>query len=149
MRSAPAVQFRTGPDAVWRCGAASCCAAAAAGVSAWLSSWFRIDPTLVGGTAVLCGGAAAAAAERWLAAPSGVLVWDGSQWTWDGEAGWVEAVVDLGPWLLLCFCPLAGRRRGRIWLPVSRRRAGPCWHGLRTAVYSRRPEPRTPSALRM
>lgn len=147
MRSAPAVQVDLGGDGVWRSAAACCCAAAFASLAAWAAGWAEANALACGIVALLAAGLGAVAARCWLPAPAGVLCWDGLQWLWNGQPGRLQAVLDTGPWLLLRFAPDG---RGPVMhLPVSRLAARAGWHGLRAAVYSRRPEPRTPSAPRM
>ena len=149
MRSAPATQVVLGADRGWRLAVALCCAWAAAALVAWLC--LLVDapawPTaLAAGLAALV---AAALSSAYLPAPAGTLAWDGAEWHWQGRNGELEVVIDLGPWVLLRFAA-AGRSRMRAaHLPVSHAGDRAAWHGLRTAVYSRRPEPRTPSAPRM
>lgn len=149
MRSAPAVQVVLGADAGWRWGVAFCCAVASASLAGWAALGAECPPTVAAGLASLAGLAGAGLSRLYLPAPAGELAWDGSQWHWNGSAGDVQVALDLGPWLLLTFTA-AGRRGGRVThLPLSRAGARTGWHGLRAAVYSRRPEPRTPSAPRM
>lgn len=149
MRSAPSVQVVVGDDLGWRIAAAVSCAAAAAVLAAWLGLMAGLPVLVVAVMAGMAGLAGAGLSHRLLPAPAGVLAWDGAEWHWGGSNGQVAVVIDLGPWMVLHFMP-SGRRGGRAaHLPVSRAGARAGWHGLRTAVYSRRPEPRTPSAPRM
>lgn len=149
MRSAPAVQVVLGADAGWRWGVAFCCAVASASLAGWAALLIGASPAVAAGVAVACGLFASAGSCLYLPAPAGELAWDGSQWHWNGAAGDVKVSIDLGPWLLLAF-ETVGPPLGRtVHLPVSRAGARTGWHGLRAAVYSRRPEPRTPSAPRM
>ncbi|MBQ1767268.1 MAG: hypothetical protein IIZ92_30805 [Aquincola sp.] len=149
MRSAPATQVVLGADRGWRVAVALCCASAAAALAAWIC---LLGGTLAWPTALAAGLAAlvaAALSSAYLPAPAGTLAWDGAEWQWQGRNGELEVVIDLGPWMLLRFAA-AGRSRTRAaHLPVSHAGNRAAWHGLRTAVYSRRPEPRTPSAPRM
>ncbi|WP_157039660.1 hypothetical protein [Aquincola tertiaricarbonis] len=147
MRSAPAVQVDLGDDLVWRGAVAICCGSALAALAAWAAGWAELSVRWTAAAALLAAGAGACFGRFWLPAPAGVLCWDGRQWLWDGRPGDLRVVFDLGPWLLMCFSP-AGQGRAA-HLPLSRAAARAGWHGLRAAVYSRRPEPRTPSAPRM
>lgn len=149
MRSAPAVQVVVGGDRGWHLAAAVSCAAAAAVLAAWLALMVEAPVPVVAVSAAITALAGAAVSHRLLPAPAGVLAWDGAEWHWGGSPGQVAVVIDVGPWMLLHFVPSA-RLGGRpAHLPVARSAARAHWHGLRTAVYSRRPEPRTPSAPRM
>lgn len=147
MRSAPAVQVDLGDDTVWRWAAAFCCGSALASVAAWATGWAQLGtPGMLAGA--LAGGLAGAGLSHWwLPAPAGVLCWDGEEWLWNGRPGRLQMVFDAGPWLLMRFVPAGGQPTAH--LPLSRAAARAGWHGLRAAVYSRRPEPRTPSAPRM
>jgi hypothetical protein len=77
----------------------------------------------------------------WLHAPRSpvVLVWQQGQW-WlrrpaaPGRAGTVQAKLDCGSWLLLCFRPAAGGPA--TWLGVGQRSAGPAWHALRATLFA-------------
>jgi hypothetical protein len=64
------------------------------------------------------------------------LIWNGSQWQWQGVAGDTQVALDLGSWMLLRFDPLTGRRR---WIAASRASAEGPWAALRAALYARRP----------
>ena len=149
MRSAPATQVVLGADRGWRIAVALYCASAAAALVAWLF-------LLCGGTAgqaalaaPLAALLAAAFSPVYLPVPTGTLAWDGTEWHWQGCNGELDVVMDLGPWMLLRFAAADRGRMRAAHLPVSQASARAGWHGLRTAVYSRRPEPRTPSAPRM
>lgn len=128
---------------------AACCAVAVGSLVTWALLWSEAPAGVVAAGAAMSG-LGGAWLSRWYAPPPcGLLVWDGRQWSWNSVPGDVAVVMDLGPWLLLHFVPGRWSRGGHVWLPLSRRCAGGAWHGLRAAVYSRRPEPRTPSAPRM
>ena len=97
--------------------------------------------------ALSAGAVAALAASRSL--PAGQqLGWDGAQWTCDGNAVHPQVLIDIGPWLLIRLWPGPGvssaapiaaalHARNRAWLAVSVGDAGPAWHALRAALYSR------------
>ena len=85
--------------------------------------------------------------------PARRLSWDGQCWTLldltaggtESVAGDVSVALDLGPWMLLRFRPVAGsawwqsmQSMHSTWLPVQRHGIGPQWHALRCAVYSPR-----------
>jgi hypothetical protein len=85
-------------------------------------------------------GALAVVVAWWHLPPDEVhLAWDGQRWVADGQAGELQAMLDLGPWLLLRFQPL-NQRRAR-WVAMSAAHTGAAHHGLRAAVYCRRLEP--------
>ena len=153
MHAAPAVQITITADIGWRAvNVLLACAAAAVGV-AWAALQFNATP----GIAALCAGVAATVAgscRAWCLArdprATAALAWDGALWTWQAGAGEscvveVQAMLDLGPWMLLRFVP--GNGRIVWWQPASRRSTGAAWPALRAAVYSRRPDPDKSPAL--
>jgi hypothetical protein len=135
MRAAPPVQatilshgaWRTGIAATWAL-AASACTAWALGKAGWAGGW---------PAALAVFAAVGLLARRRVATDAGVLAWDGDAWSFRGRPGEVDLMIDLGTWMLLRFAP--ARPGLRAWLAVSTTCAGPAWHGLRAAVYSRGP----------
>jgi hypothetical protein len=155
LRTAPAVHITIEPDRTWQVAVALLLASAASACVAWAALWLGASSAATGAMAAAAAAVAAFGARRWLPAEFGQLGWDGSQWLWspgmrshESRTGRVRAVYDFGPWMLLRFDADAAPRC-HAWLPLSRTAAGSGWHGLRAAVYSRRPEPRTPSAPRI
>jgi len=65
-----------------------------------------------------------------------LLQWDGQRWAADGAPGRLQLMMDPGFLLVLRLHLDAGGER---WLAVSVAEAGPAWHALRAAVYSRPP----------
>ena len=82
--------------------------------------------------------------------PAHRLSWDGQCWALlcmaaggtEPIAGEISVAIDLGPWMLLRFRPIAASpwwpSMQLTWLPVQRRGIEPQWHALRCAVYSPR-----------
>ncbi len=72
------------------------------------------------------------------------LAWDGSAWQLclpdrEVRSGQVALMLDLGSWMLVRFSPLGLRRRGTVWLPLSRRDAAGAWPALRVALHAPQP----------
>ncbi len=135
MRAAPPVAVRCTGGRGWRLLNAALPALSAAALTAWLvqhAEW----PALAAALAVAVG--VGGWVWRHAAAPAVALVWDGQCWTADGSAGRLAVMIDIGPALLLRLRPEAGG--GAVWVPVTAREAGPAWHALRAAVYSRPPQ---------
>jgi hypothetical protein len=147
MRAAPAfsLPFEIGRAERWVLAVIGglCAAAAAAGL------WSHVDATagfagLGRGywIAVVAGAGAAGGGTGWLVAPqsAGTVQWQHGQWTLlrrgetQSEAGSLEAVFDLGGWMLLRFRPLGGARAS--WLSVRRRCAGAAWQALRATLFA-------------
>jgi len=103
-------------------------ALAAAVLVAWAAASVMLAPAA----------AAIAGVVAWRASrPRAVhLQWTGEHWAADGDAGEVDLMLDLGPWMLLRFRPSVGRP---LWLPVPRGEAGASEQGLRAALYARGP----------
>jgi hypothetical protein len=134
MRPAPAVAVRGSGGLGWRLVQTLLPALAAAAVTAWLLMRFERSAWPAAVAAALAG------ATCWvLAQPRAVaLVWDGKQWSADGAAGTLAVMVDIGPALLLRLQPVAGGAAR--WAAITAAEAGPAWHALRAAVYSRPPK---------
>jgi hypothetical protein len=138
MRAAPAVTVHGTGGWPWR-GLRTALPAASAGVLAY---WLLQRAEHEGWPAIVVAVGVALAAW-WRARPRAVaLVWDGQRWTADGAAGALQVMIDIGPVLLLRLLPERGAAR---WIAVTATEAGPAWHGLRAAVYSR-PTPGTARA---
>jgi hypothetical protein len=134
VHAAPPVRVSLGRSAGWMVFVCLCIGFAAANVAAWvlLRNEAPVAMALVSGLV-----AAALAAWRMQRSPMPAdLNWDGSQWQWQGLAGDVHVALDLGPWILLRFDPIVGRRR---WIAASRACTVGPWAALRAALYARRP----------
>jgi hypothetical protein len=145
MRGAPPVQMACGRDARWH-GAECALAALAAGSAVfWLLLYQGLPPHLV--LPVVAGVALGAAASwwRWVDRQSRqFLAWDGVGWALDGTAGDVALMIDLGPWMVLCFRPHESSPRR--WLAVDLRRCGAPIHLCRAAVHAHAGQPHGPMA---
>ena len=148
MRTAPALQVSLTRFGIWR----------AAVVVLTLLGTLTAAGWLVGqeGLAGVAKGAAMAvvAALAWglglslMRLPARRLSWDGQCWALldlaaggtEPVAGDISVAIDLGPWMLLRFRPIASspwrQSMQSMWLPVQRRGIEPQWHALRCAVYS-------------
>ncbi len=164
MLAPPAAAWAVTQDRRWQSFYASLWALAAAAALSWLqqrsigglaAGQEHVGLWLSGGLVVCM--AAGAWGWRLGLQPSGVLVWSGSQWSWQdasGRCGTVtpRVMMDLGGWLLLQLQPvrpevtlahqaLAGEPAGPGWLSVRGPRdplggqAAP-WAAFRAAVYS-------------
>lgn len=124
------------------------CAVSLAAFAAWLvaHAWagLRADamPAWVPALAASAS-AALAGAAAWAVTGRGgrtTLAWRHGGWLLGGSApdavatrGSLALMLDLGPWMLLRFCP--GDGRACRWFGVDESAAGPRWHALRAAVY--------------
>ncbi len=109
--------------------AAAACVAWALLLAGAASSW-----ALAG--SLVAGGVAGFSAFRFWRSTALLLQWDGQRWTLGDEPGRLQLMMDAGFLLVLC---LHAERGGKRWLAVSAAEAGPAWHALRAAVYSRPP----------
>ena len=141
MHAAPAVSVRSSGDGLWRLFGVLMPAVASSALGAWALAHAQLPvwPALL--------------LIPLVALPLLLLVksqrfdfrWDGQRWLALGtgaveEEGSVDVMLDLGPWLLLRWCPMAPRQRRR-WVSVPAAQALPNLHALRAAVYCFRPEP--------
>jgi len=135
MRTAPPVRVAVAPGGAWRLVVTGLVALCIGACTAWVFGHAGLPHAYWAAAAAFALGAAAA----WRLQPSRevVLAWDGSQWSLDSGTGRLRVMVDLGAWMLLCLDPAPARARA--WVAVGAARAGPSWHALRAAVYSRGP----------
>lgn len=140
MRAAPAVQTVLAPDALWRWLMRALAATTLAGLTAWALSWAGASDPVIALAAAAAALAGAAIGPRLMAAPAGVLRWDGTVWSWQpqgselAQTGALAVMIDLGPWMLLRLQPAGARA---VWLPLSQTACGPAWRALRTAAHAR------------
>ncbi len=152
MRASPAFEVSLHRFGAWRAAVLLLAALGLAAIAAWLIT--RERP--IGLAALITAAFAATMSAGWAISlwrvPAVGLRWDGQIWhlgapasTPDGAAaGELRVVIDLGPWMLLCFRAAEPERRSpMVWLPVQRRGLEAQWHALRCAVYSPRPAPGT------
>ncbi|MBL8340011.1 MAG: hypothetical protein JNL30_00985 [Rubrivivax sp.] len=147
MRPPPPLTLRCATSRAWRGACALLAAAAAAALAAWIVGHLGWPSG-----AAIAAAALAAAAGGWLGprvaagrARSHEIVFDGQDWSVDGEAGALEVMLDAGRGLLLLrHRPRAG---GPVqWLALAAPRendgvpsvAGGAvgWRAMRTALYS-------------
>jgi len=138
MRPAPAVAVSCSGGATWRVVQAALPALAAGAVAALVLLHLERAAWPAGFVAA-CAGVAAWRAAR--PRPQ-ALRWDGQVWSVDGTPGQLAVMIDIGPALLLRLKPVP--RGAARWIAVTRSEAGPAWHPLRAAVYSRPPKPTAP-----
>ena len=136
MHSAPSVSYPVGRSAFVAWLYAALVSVALLALLAWVVQSSIGWRQWVALAAVLASGAFAA--RDWRGSPTGVLRWDGVDWSWDegGDtaAGHPEISMDLQSRLLLRWCPESGRVR---WLWLERASDVSHWDALRRAVYSR------------
>ena len=144
MHSAPSVSYPVGRSAFVAWLYAALVSVALLALLAWVvqsSLGWRQWVVLA---AVLASGAFAA--RDWRGSPTGVLRWDGVDWSWeeggDTAAGHPEISMDLQSRLLLRWRPESGRVR---WLWLERASDASHWEALRRAVYSRAGTPVPPA----
>jgi hypothetical protein len=135
VHAAPPVRVSLGRSAGWIAFVCLCSGFAATNSAAWVL--LRNEAPVA--FALLLGAVAAllAAWRMQHAQAPADLLWNGSQWQWQGCSGDVQVAIDLGPWMLLRFDALAGGRR---WIAASRASAIGPWAALRAALYARRPD---------
>lgn len=135
MHAPPSVSYPVGRSAF----AGRACGALVAAALAACIAWSLHAPLgwrqLAGFAAVFA--CAALALRGWWRSPTGVLRWDGLEWTWE-EGGGVEAgrpavALDLQSRLLLHWRAHDGRAR---WLWPERASDQSHWDALRRAIYS-------------
>ena len=151
MRTAPALQISLARFGIWRTAVAVLALLGTLTAAGWLVG--------LGAQSGVAKGAAMAlvAALLWglglslMRLPAHRLSWDGQCWALldmaaggaEPVAGEISVAIDLGPWMLLRFRPIAAvawqQSMRSTWLPVQRRGIEPQWHALRCAVYSPRP----------
>ena len=141
MHAAPAVSVRSSGLGLWHGLAVLLPALAAASVGAWVLAHAQLAVW----PAVLLVPAAAVPLWLGLKPQAFSFAWDGQRWLALGadtleEEGRVLVMLDLGPWLLLRWCPLLPHL-GKRWVPVTATEAMPNLHALRAAVYCQRLEP--------
>ncbi len=143
MRAAPAVAVRCSGGRWWLALQTGLPALAAAAFVAWAlllagaaSGW-----ALAG--SLLAGSLAGWSAFLFWRPTVSLLQWDGQCWMLAGEPGRLQLMMDAGFLLVLS---LHAERGGQRWLAASAAEAGPAWHALRAAVYSRPPRA-TPRVL--
>jgi hypothetical protein len=134
VHAAPPVRVSVGRSAGWIAFVCLCIGFAAANLAAWVlvRNEAHVAVALVLGLVA----AALAAGQMQRSHTPADLIWNGSQWQWQGLAGDMQVALDLGAWMLLRFDPLAGRSR---WIAASRASAEGPWAALRAALYARRP----------
>jgi len=135
MRTAPPVSVAVASGGGWRLALAGLVAVCAGACTAWLLAHVQLPHAL--SATVAASALAGAAAWRLLPPKEGLLAWDGSQWSLGPVSGPLQVMVDLGAWMLLRLD--APSSREGLWLAVGAAHAGPSWHALRAAVYSRGP----------
>jgi D-arabinose 1-dehydrogenase-like Zn-dependent alcohol dehydrogenase len=136
MRPAPPVAVHCSGGTAWRALNVSLPALAVAAFAAW-------GVLQAGGVGLWAAAAALLSAAAVVAVmalspvkPAAALQWDGQRWVADGEAATLQVMIDAGAGLLLRLHRGDGRVR---WIAVAASEAGPAWHALRAAVYSRPP----------
>jgi len=143
MRAAPAVAVHCSGGLCWFALQTVLPALAAAACVAWGLLLAGVAPGWALAGALLAAGGAGLLAFRFWRPPALLLQWDGQRWAAGEEPGRLQLMMDAGFLLVLC---LHAERGGKRWLAVSAAEAGPAWHALRAAVYSRPPRA-TPRVL--
>jgi hypothetical protein len=145
MRAAPAVAVELPGSRRWDLASAALAALAASALAAALCTHFVSDAMMAGVCIAIAAGLAGLLGWRMGAQGRGRLRWDGTQWWYAGadphgseeQPGSVMVMMDWGRWMLLRFDPqTGGRRRARVWLPVSEHRIAQAG-ALRAAAYAR------------
>ena len=146
MRAAPAFELDVTPGFRERAALATIGGVCAAVVGAWL--WSHVDAAAgpagrgaLAWVAVVGGAALLGLGLGWRVAPRspGTLAWRQGQWVLSRApaapcAGAVQAKLDVGGWMLLCFRPVDAGRSS--WLSVRCSVAGPAWHALRATLFA-------------
>ena len=115
MRQAPPADAACASGGWWRRLQIVLHALAAAAPAAWLAGHLQAGVALTALAAILSAVAGGLWAGRRLPSAAGRLRWDGQAWQFDAgvagsdpRAGHAEAVLDLGPWLLVRWWPHEG-----------------------------------------
>jgi hypothetical protein len=146
MHTAPAFELHVAPGWGQRTLVALIGGASAAVVAIWLWSHFDAAAGPAGRSAAswLAVGAGAAligAGLGWRLAPRApaALAWRQGKWLLSrsgavAQEGDLQARLDLGNWMVLCFLPAGGGRA--VWLSVDVDQAGAGWHPLRATLFA-------------
>jgi hypothetical protein len=148
MHAPPHFQITLRYRSVWRAAGAAAVVLTACAVAAWSRTAAGAYPLWVGfAWLVLVTAGTLILRDAW-SAQSLSLRWDGQRWHlgpartagMEPSAGRLDVMMDLGPWMLLCFQADGPEPRpARTWLPVQRRGHEGDWHLLRATVYCARP----------
>ena len=140
MHAAPPVRFACNAGTRWPRVQRLLFSIAAAVTAAWVAAWLEGSPAWQMAAALAAAAAVGWISARWIARGPATLVWDGLSWSLHECRGGVEPMVDLGPWMLLRFCPEArpGATAAR-WLALDAASAGDAFHLCRAAIYASRP----------
>jgi hypothetical protein len=144
MRVAPPVQAVSCSAGPWHAVQIALYAMSAAVAVGWAAAMLW-EPGAAPLAAGLLAGPVAAVIARFTLPPHAMqLAWDGSAWQLrrperEARAGRVPLMLDLGSWMLVRFSPMGVRRRGTVWLPLSRRDAAGAWLALRVALHASQP----------
>jgi hypothetical protein len=133
MRTAPPVRVAVASGG-WRLALAGLVALCAGGCTAWSLGHAEFAHMPWGAAASFA--LAGVACWRLLPSGEGLLAWDGEKWSFGRARGRIRVMVDLGTWMLLHLDAAPG---GGAWVAAGAAHAGPSWHALRAAVYSRGP----------
>ena len=164
MRAAPDIHVCVTRFGMWRAAVLAVGLFAVVAVVAWMTQHMRVLPWPAA-AGQFAGGAVALVSTLWLTAglvrmPAFQLRWDGLSWYFnrvdptstdaiaaEPQAGELSIAIDLGAWLLLRFTPGTPPGDARAcWLPLQRQGLERQWHGLRCALYSPRPAPKSGAA---
>jgi len=143
MRAAPAVAVRCSGGRWWFALQTVLPALAAASCVAWGLLLAGAGSTWALAGSLLAAGVVGFLAFHFWRPPALLLQWDGQRWVAGEEPGRLQLMMDAGFLLVLC---LHLERGGKRWFAVGAAEAGPAWHALRAAVYSRPPRA-TPRVL--
>ena len=136
MRAAPAVAVRCDGGPLWCALYIGLPALAAATLVGWAMLLAAGSAVWSLAASLLAGAVAGFFASRHWQPPAALLQWDGQRWMADGAPGRLQLMMDSGFLLVLRLHLDTGGER---WLAASATEAGPAWHALRAAVYSRPP----------
>jgi hypothetical protein len=149
MRAAPACTIRVTRFGAWNTAVAGLALTALVLIGAWLANRTPRPQPMHFGAAAWASIVIVVLAWRTCCREPTTLRWDGAVWTLEPcgrpqplalqrpVEGRLQVALDLGPWLLLAFDPLAAPSPyARRWLPVQRRGLEAEWHALRCAVHA-------------
>ncbi len=151
MRTAPALQVSLTRFGIWRAAVVLLTSLGTLALAGWLSGQDELAGVAKGVALALVAALFGGLGLSLMRVPARRLSWDGQCWALlDMSAGGTEPIageisvaIDLGPWMLLRFRPIAAspwrESMQSTWLPLQRRGIEPQWHALRCAVYSPRP----------
>ena len=149
MRASPPIEVELRPDVLWMLSVGALACVSIAGIATCIFTGDGTVPLPAQAGAAALAALAAGLALSSLRPRRGHLRWSGARWQLASSTdpasqpthGAVTVALDLGAWMLLRFEAEPSGSGRVVWLPMGRGAQVRLWHGLRCAVYGRRPDP--------